>query len=203
VRNIEVQLLTPNAYSRPGYKLKDMLGIVYHWTGVPLQPITAVRTYFETRKDGLNGYGSAHYLIDVDGSIMMVIPTNEVAYHVGSETPDPKSGKIYTDWAREKFGYFAKNPDITSPNHCSIGIEMVPVDIDGKMSTETIGAARDLGVMLLKQFNLSVEDIGTHHLVIGYNGTSHQDCPRWWTNHPDDFEQFKDSVQRQLLKGSV
>jgi N-acetylmuramoyl-L-alanine amidase len=57
-------------------------------------------------------WGSAHYIIDLNGDTYHAVPDNEVAYHCGSSQKDPASGRIYTDWARAKFGRFAENHDI-------------------------------------------------------------------------------------------
>jgi N-acetylmuramoyl-L-alanine amidase len=118
------------------------------------------------------------------------MPDNEAAYHCGSSQPDPMSGRIYTDWAREKFGVYAMRPDISSPNNCTIGIEMCVIDDRGNYTPETLGAARELAAKLLKENRLTIGDIGTHHLVAGW-----KDCPRLWVRNPEKFEEFKESVR--------
>jgi N-acetylmuramoyl-L-alanine amidase len=125
----------------------------------------------------------------LNGDIYHAVPDNEVAYHCGSSQPDPKSGRIYTDWARKKFGTYAERPDINSPNNCTIGIEMCVIDNKGNYTPETLGAARELVAKLIKGSRLSVDNIGTHHLVVGW-----KDCPRLWTEKPEEFESFKARV---------
>lgn len=199
--NVTQSLLTVNPYSRPGWKLHSVMGLIYHWTAMPLQPAIAVRQFFEFRAGGKNGYGSAHYVIDVDGSVLALIPENEVAFHVGEQGEkniDPASGKVYTDWAREKFGDYGDVSKSYGPNFVTVGVEMVPIDDDGRFSTATLGAARELGVDFIRRHSISVEQVGTHHGVVGW-----KDCPRWWTNHPDEFERFKGLLQRELLGGIV
>lgn len=195
MREVKKDLLTVNEFSRPGRKMPEILGLIYHWTGVPNQAAKLVRMFFEYRKFGKDGYGSAHYCIDTDGTILQMIPEGEVAYHVGSSLMDPVSGRIYTDWAREAFGKYASLPADTSPNWCTIGIEMVPIDMDGRFSTETVESARELGANLCIKYALPVDRVGTHHGVVGW-----KDCPRWWTNHPDEFEMFRDDLDR-LISG--
>jgi hypothetical protein len=103
-----------------------------------MQHALTTRNYFEAPKNGRNGYGSAHYIIDFDGTILRCIPDSEVAYHCGSSTPDPVSHKIYTDWAREHFGEYAVNYKCYSPNNCTIGIELCTLDNEGSFTPNTL-----------------------------------------------------------------
>jgi N-acetylmuramoyl-L-alanine amidase len=183
--------LTINQYSRPGRPLGAVKGIILHWVGVGGQRAINTWGYFETGCPRDRHYSSAHYIIDLDGTIYHAIPDNEVAYHCGSSQPDPQSGRIYTDWAREKFGVYAGRPDINSPNNCTIGIEMCVIDNNGSFTPETVGAAGELAAKLLKENRLTVEEIGTHNLVVGW-----KDCPRLWSRYPEKFEEFREGVRR-------
>jgi N-acetylmuramoyl-L-alanine amidase len=100
------------------------------------------------------------------------------------------SGKIYTDWARAKFGAYASMPDVNSPNNCTIGIELCVLNNSGNFTSETLAAATELVSKLLKQNRLSVEDVGTHNMVVGW-----KDCPKLWTRYPEKFEEFKAGVK--------
>jgi N-acetylmuramoyl-L-alanine amidase len=121
------------------------------------------------------------------------VPDNEVAYHCGSSQKDPSSGRIYTDWAREKFGPYAEKPDSNSPNNCTIGIELCVIDTNGNFTAETLDAARELVAKLLKENRLTIEEVGTHTKVVGW-----KDCPKLWFNRPDRFEDFKRAVKKAL-----
>jgi N-acetylmuramoyl-L-alanine amidase len=184
--NIQDRLLTINEYSRPGKKLIAVQALVMHWTGNPMASAMENRDFFENRKTGMSGFGSAHYIIGLQGEIIRCIPDNEQAYHVGSSLPDPVSKKIYTDEARRRFGQFACNPKTNSPNWVTIGIEMCPVDSEGNFNNETIASATELVSCLLEKNNLTTDDITTHHAVVGW-----KDCPRLWVNHPEKFEAFR------------
>jgi N-acetylmuramoyl-L-alanine amidase len=179
-----------NQYSRPGRPLGAVKGIILHWTGAPTQRALNTWGWFETGCPKEKHYSSAHYIIDLDGIIYHAVPDNEVAYHCGSSALDPKSGRIYTDWAREKFGAYALRPDINSPNNCTIGIEMCVVDIQGNYTPETLGAARKLVAKLIKDNRLTIEEVGTHNKVVGW-----KDCPRLWTENPKKFEEFREAVR--------
>ena len=193
---IERDLLTPNEWSRPETPLKAVLGVVMHWTANAAASAKNNRDYFDSRKNGLNGYGSAHYIIDQDGSIVQAIPENEVAYHCGTSKPDPVSHKVYTDEARRRFGEFASTR--LSPNLCTIGVELCPLDnIEGNFSDATIKSAVELVADILRRHKLNEANITTHHNVVGW-----KDCPRLWTNKPALLEAFKYSVGIEMTRGT-
>jgi N-acetylmuramoyl-L-alanine amidase len=151
--------------------------------------------YFERDCPAAKRYSSAHYIVDLDGTIYHAVPDKEVAYHCGSSQKDPASGRIYTDWARAKVGRFAENPDINSPNNCTIGIELCVIDNDGAFTPETLEAAAELVAKLLKDNGLAVDSVGTHHLVVGW-----KDCPRLWTRRPEMFDAFKQDVKKRMAE---
>ena len=184
-------LLSINEFSRPGKKLSEVLGIVMHWTANPNVSAENNRLYFDSRKNGKLGYGSAHYIIGLSGEVIRCIPDQEVAYHVGSSQIDPASGKIYTDLARERFGAYASTNN--SPNNCTIGIELCPIDWEGNFNPATIEAAIDLCATLCRAFRLKARDVVTHHEVVGW-----KDCPRLWTNHPEYLENFRAEVEKRI-----
>lgn len=183
------KFLTVNKFTRPGDKLRDVLGVVLHWTGELCHDALPVWKFFEETCSKQNKYSSAHYIIGKDGTIYYCIPTNEKAYHCGSSQVDPKSGKIYTDLARELFRDFAKYPATTSPNSCTIGIEMCPISSDGTFSEATLKAARQLVDELVEKFSLTKDRVVTHNDVVGWKS-----CPRLWTENPELFEEFKKTL---------
>jgi N-acetylmuramoyl-L-alanine amidase len=179
--------LTINEYSRPGTALDMVLAVVMHWTANPKLGAEGNRNYFESRKDGKNGYGSAHYIIGQTGNVIRCIPEPERAYHCGSSQIDPSSGKIYTDLARKMFGRYASAK--SSPNCVTIGIELCPTDLDGNFTRETLAEAVDLVRVLCKRYKLAKDAIITHNQVVGW-----KDCPRLWVKHPELFDKFKSEV---------
>jgi N-acetylmuramoyl-L-alanine amidase len=185
--------LAVNTYSRPGRPLGGVKAVILHWVGIPMQRALTTWTFFEKTCPRDKHYSSAHYIIDLNGEIYHAVPDKEVAYHCGSSQKDPASGMIYTDWAREKFGRFAERPDINSPNNCTVGIELCVIDNKGNFTPETIVSAVELVAKLLKDNGLTVDDVGTHHLVVGW-----KDCPRLWTEHPERFDNFRQSVKEKM-----
>lgn len=191
---IEDNLLTKNAYSRPGTKIKQIKAIVIHWLANPWQSATSCRDYFEARKDGKNGYGSAHYIVGLSGTITRCIPDNEVAYHVGSSQIDPESGKVYTDLAREKFGMAAIDFKLRSPNECTIGIEHCHIDNMGLMQAATIDSSISLSASLCKQYGLDpLADILLHKEIVGW-----KDCHKYFVMHPEKWIEYKQSVSLRM-----
>ncbi len=192
---INQQLLTINEYSRPGKNIKEVLAIVIHWTANPFINAIANRNFFENRKTGMGGYGSAHYIIDKSGEIILCIPENEVAYHCGTSKADPASARLYTDYAREKFGKYAVDYKTNSPNFCTIGIELCPVDTNGNFTEQTIQSAVNLCADICKRYNLTEKDITTHHNIVGW-----KDCPKLWTEYPELLDAFKSYVKNTINK---
>ena len=182
--------LTVNKYSRPGKKRPETLGIVIHWTADAKANAKQIRDYFESLKDG-DAYASAHYIVDQNGIIVAAVPENEVAYHCGSAQPDPASGKIYTDEARKRYGRYASEK--SSPNNCTIAIELCPTEDNGVFSTATIDSAVELCADICRRYRLTEQDITTHKNVVGW-----KDCPKLWAKNPVLLDAFRYDVANVL-----
>lgn len=189
---ITEKYLPINEYSRPGSYLKKTLGIVVHWVGMPMQTARQVISFFEKDCPLNKHYSSAHYVIDFTGEIFRIIPENEVAYHCGSSKIDPASKKIYTDYARKQFGYFASSKNC-SPNQVTIGIELCTIDQAGNFRDATINSAIELVTDICRRKKLDADSICTHNQIVGW-----KDCPRLWVNKPMLFDAFKADVKRSL-----
>ena len=85
---IDVQLLTVNSYSRPGYSIEKVNGIVIHYTANPGSGAIQNRNYFEGLKDSHKTKASSHFIIGLDGEIVQCIPTWEEAYASNSRNLD-------------------------------------------------------------------------------------------------------------------
>jgi N-acetylmuramoyl-L-alanine amidase len=178
MREITVNYLTPNQFSRPKLALKPVKALVIHWVENPGTGAMMNRNFFENRKYGKTGYGSAHFIVDLSGEIVQCIPIGEVAYHVGAAQ--------YNDGIADRFGPW--------PNNCTIGIETCHIDKFGKYTQETLEAAQELAAHLCQIFSLQpVYDILRHY---DYTGKI---CPRWFVDHPLDFALFKQGAKKILL----
>jgi len=180
--NIVKKLLTPNPYSRPQEKIVKVKGIIVHWTASPKGRNQGVWNYFENRKSGKTGYGSAHYIVDLDGTIWNCIPDNELAYHVGSST--------YTTDAKKRLGSY--------PNNCTLGIEFCIIDDRGRMNEATWREGAKLVAYLLKKYNLSTNDIWLHQEVVGW-----KDCHRYFVENPNEYKRFKNDVANYMQEKTV
>jgi len=187
--NIIEKLLSVNQYSRPGRRLAVCKAVILHYVGVNGQRAINTWGYFENACPADKHYSSAHYIIDTNGDIYRAVPDNEVAYHCGTSLLDPASGRVYTDWARQKFGEYVLDHAKNSPNNCAIGIELC-IDGNGNFTPETVQAAVELTAKLIGENRLSVDDIGHHKKVVGW-----KDCPLPWVKNPALFEEFKIRVK--------
>jgi N-acetylmuramoyl-L-alanine amidase len=182
--NIQRDLLTANPFSRPGKKLDSVKALVIHWVANAGSTAKQNRNYFESLKnqslnDAKARYASAHFIAGLEGEVIQCIPSGEMAYHVGAKT--------YTPEALGSLGHY--------PNNCTIGIELCHPRPDGQFNAETLQAARELCALLCIQFTLDpAKDIWTHHGVTG------KICPKWFVEHPEAFDEFKqgaaDAVNR-------
>lgn len=176
--NIIENFININRYSRPGTKLRDVRGIVIHWTANPGSSALANRNYFNNLNDKQKTYASAHFIIDINGSIIQALPLDELAYHVGSKT--------YTDLTKNKF----KSNGVIAPNYHTIGIELCHPDLTGKFTSDTLDALKQLLNKLLIYFKLGIGDVYTHQEIVGW-----KDCPRWFVNNPQEYKKFKDEFK--------
>jgi N-acetylmuramoyl-L-alanine amidase CwlA len=135
------QLLTLNRWSRPGRALSDVKAIVIHWFMAPKQTAQQVRDYWERRKDGGGGYGSAHIVID-DRETILAVPLTEIAYHVGADE--------YTDFAERHISYY--------PNSHTIGVELAHDDMSGKPSADVWHRAVTVCADLCDRFKVPTLD---------------------------------------------
>jgi N-acetylmuramoyl-L-alanine amidase len=175
---IEQRLLTVNPFSRPGKGLTGVKGIVIHWVANPGTSALQNRNYFEGLKaQDLNNpkavFASAHAIVGIGGEVVQCVPTGEMAYHVGA--------KSYTPEALGRLGHY--------PNNDTLGIELCHPEADGRFTVETLNAATELCGLLCIQTGLyPLTDMWRHYDITG------KDCPRWFVEHPGEFEEFKRGV---------
>lgn len=176
--NIVQSLLTKNKWSRPGTKIGKVKGIVIHYTASPMGKAASVRNFFENRKSGTGGFGSAHFIVGLQGEIIQCLPYEELAYHVGST-------EQYTKDALSRLS--------TYPNNCTIGIEMCHPDASGKPTLETLHATIELAAFLLKKYGLTYKDLWTHKEVVGW-----KICHKYYVENPSEWINFKNYVNEEM-----
>ncbi len=75
----DIQLLTPNPYSRPQYALEEVHDIVIHYVGNAGSTAQQNRDYFESLQDGSRS-ASSHFVVGLDGEIIQCVSCSEWAY---------------------------------------------------------------------------------------------------------------------------
>lgn len=134
---LDVKLLTPNEYSRPGIPLEQVNGIVIHYTANPGASAINNRDYFEGLKDSHDTYASSHFIVGIQGEIVQCIPTNEVAYASNSRNSD------------------------------TISIEVCHTDETGQFTKETYNALVELTGWLCLYLNVDPNEVIRHYDVTG------------------------------------
>jgi N-acetylmuramoyl-L-alanine amidase len=186
---ITQDFLTKNKYSRPKTPIIKVKGVVIHWVANAGSTAKQNRDYFESLKVGKkiyvknekneliwNGkyvYASAHYIVDLDGSIIQALPEDEVAYHVGSE----KYKKVVEERLENR------------PNSLTLGIEMTHIDNVGNFTNDTYRSTTILAAKLLAKYNLNpYKDLYRHYDITG------KDCPKLFVTNTEKWLQFVKDV---------
>lgn len=134
---MDVELLTVNAYSRPGTQVNRIRGIVIHYTANPGSTAMQNRNYFENLRKTKMTMASSHFIVGLEGEIVQCIPTWEVAYASNE-----------------------RNNDTVSIETCHLGE-------DGSYTDETYKSLVELTSWLCKKFDLTEEDVIRHYDVTG------------------------------------
>jgi len=85
---LDVQLLTPNPYSRPQKALEKVNGIVVHYTANPCTSARQNRDYFNGLAETKKTKASSHFVIGLEGEIVQCIPCNEISYASNNRNSD-------------------------------------------------------------------------------------------------------------------
>ncbi len=92
--DIDVELLTPNSYSRPQTPTDKITGIVIHYVANPGSSAIQNRNYFEGLKDSHETYASSNFVVGLEGEIVQCVPTSEVAYASNERNNDTVSIEV-------------------------------------------------------------------------------------------------------------
>lgn len=137
VPDYQVELLTPNEYSRPQTAMEEIRGIVIHYTANPGTTAEQNRSYFESLKDTHETKASSHFVIGIDGEIVQCIPSSEISYASNERNSD------------------------------TISIECCHEGKDGKFTEDTYDSLVQLTAWLCGKFNVPVENVIRHYDVTG------------------------------------
>lgn len=133
----QVELLTPNEYSRPQIAMEEVRGIVIHYTANPGTTAEQNRSYFESLKDSKETKVSSHFVIGMEGEIIQCIPSSEISY--------------------------ASN----ERNNDTLSIECCHKGKDGKFTQATYDSLVEFTAWLCGKFNVPVENVIRHYDVTG------------------------------------
>lgn len=158
---LDVDLLTVNEYSRPGIPLKEVKGIVIHYTANPGTSAAANRDYFEGLKDSHVTKASSHFVIGLKGEIIQCIPSSEIAYASNGRNKD------------------------------TVSIECCIKQESGKFEKATYDSAVHLTAWLAERFGLGTEDVIRHYDVTGKACPKYfVDFPSAWEQFLADVEAY-------------
>lgn len=160
--------LTVNEYSRPGEALEAVNNIFVHYTANSGTSAAQNRSYFENLATTGETSASAHFIIGYDGEIIQCIPLDEIAYAV------------------------------IGRNYDSVSIECCYLQDDGKFTDKTYQSLIRLCGWLLKEYNLTPQDMRRHYDEGG------KKCPLYFTEHVEEWERFKQDLDQYMTEqGSV
>ena len=174
---IKKDFLTKNRFSRPALQRRGLKGIEIHWVANPKSSAKGNRAWFESRKGGGRAFGSTHFIIDLDGDIIQVIPEIEIAYSSGA--------RKYKDGMQDKLGRI--------PYYQTISIECTHHDWSGKMSAKTYNSLVLLCTHLCRKYGLMAKDLYLHFDITG------KVCHRWFVANPNEWVRFRNKVDTSIL----
>ncbi len=134
---IDVQLLTPNEYSRPQISMGQVNYIAIHYTANPGATAQANRNYFENLANTHETKVSSHFVVGLEGEVIQCIPTSEISYATNSRNVD------------------------------SVSIECCHMDETGAFETATYQSVVKLTAWLCTRFGLTEENVIRHYDVTG------------------------------------
>lgn len=134
---IDVELLTPNEYSRPQIPIERVNYIAIHYTANPGATAIANRNYFENLANTHDTKVSSHFVVGLDGEVVQCIPTSEMSYATNSRNVD------------------------------TISIECCHPDETGQFNDSTYDSVVKLTAWLCVRFGLTSENVIRHYDVTG------------------------------------
>lgn len=126
-----------NEYSRPGDKLDAVNGVVIHYVGNPGTNGWQNHDYYANLAESGAASVSSNFIIGLDGTVILCVPLDEVAYASNNRNSD------------------------------TISIECCHPDADGAFTEATYQSLVRLCAWLKELYDLDMEDIIRHYDVTG------------------------------------
>ena len=136
---IDVQLLTPNEYSRPQIPIDQIKYIAIHYTANPGAGAMDNRNYFENLAATHETKVSSHFVVGLNGEVVQCIPTSEMSYATNERNVD------------------------------TLSIECCHTDETGVFNEATYDSVVKLTAWLCTRFGLTEENVIRHYDVTGKN----------------------------------
>lgn len=155
--------LTVDGGSRSGEKLEAVRDIAVHYVANPGTSAMANRNYFE----GPDSNTSAHFIVGLEGEILVLIPTDEKSCATN-----------------------ARNVD-------TVSVEVCHPDESGAFTPKTYESLIRLLAYLCEKFDLTEQNLIRHYDVTG------KLCPRYYVEHPSEWQKLKADVKEQLERGGA
>lgn len=166
---VNVNLLTPNPFSRPQKPLEKINGIVVHYVANPCSTARENRNFFENLKKQTGEKTqsvSSHFVIGLEGEVVQCIPLDEVAYASNNRNSD------------------------------TISIECCHPDETGKFYDSTYESLLNLTAYLCKEFDLKPEDVIRHYDVTGKSCPKYfVDHPEEWEQFHKDLKEAMKKIK--------
>lgn len=134
---IDVELLTPNPYSRPQLPIEQVNYIAIHYTANPGSTAMSNRDYFENLATTQENKVSSHFVVGLEGEVVQCVPTSEMSYATNSRNVD------------------------------TISIECCHPDETGQFNDATYSSAVKLTAWLCTRFGLGTDQVIRHYDVTG------------------------------------
>ena len=158
------ELLEINPFSRPGTKLEEVTGIIVHYVGNPGTTAEQNRSFFA----GLTQQEPA-----AEGE-----PDSNT--YASSHFLIGLDGEIIQCIPLDEWSYCT-----SQRNKDTISIECCHPDEEGAFTEATYQSLLKLVHWLQEEFHLSTDQVIRHYDVTG------KECPRYYVEHPEQWEQFK------------
>lgn len=134
---ITEELLPINPYSRPGDPLEEVNGVVVHYVGNPGTTAEQNNSYFRNLATTGETYASSHFLVGLDGEIILNVPLDEIAYCSNQRNED------------------------------TISIECCHPDDSGEFNQATYDSLVKLTRWLMEYYDLDTSQVIRHYDVTG------------------------------------
>lgn len=182
------------------YTYEKVIGIVYHWGcawNAKLERMPTLQELWDYHKNGALNTQAYHAMI-YRNEIWQTLEWERISGAVGL-----LKYIDYPEDIRKKMKYW--------PDCITINILLLEEDEEGNYHQDTIDNGILLGAFLSKRYDLEPPEQVYRHSDVTHKGTRQPGdplfdpdqlpCPKYFVEHPEEFEQFKLRIKEQLIVG--